>query len=61
VWADRRIGVAVVAGIAVLTGLLVALVMPRGPATAAHAVAFEQFEAFHQIMLDTILPETYGR
>ncbi len=28
---------------------------------AAHAVAFEQFEAFHRIMLDTILPETYGR
>ncbi len=26
---------------------------------AAHAVAFEQFEAFHQILKDTILPETY--
>ena len=26
---------------------------------AAHAVAFEQYEAFHQILLDTILPETY--
>jgi pimeloyl-ACP methyl ester carboxylesterase len=26
---------------------------------AAHAVAFEQYAAFHQILLDTILPETY--
>lgn len=26
---------------------------------AAHSVAFEQFEAFHQRMLDTVLPETY--
>lgn len=26
---------------------------------AAHAVAFEQFEAFHARMLDTVLPETY--
>jgi pimeloyl-ACP methyl ester carboxylesterase len=26
---------------------------------AAHAVAFEQFEAFHRIMLETILPQTY--
>jgi proline iminopeptidase len=26
---------------------------------AAHAVAFEQYEAFHRILLDTILPETY--
>ncbi|MCO6451107.1 MAG: alpha/beta hydrolase [Caldilineales bacterium] len=26
---------------------------------AAHAVAFEQYEAFHKILLDTILPETY--
>jgi pimeloyl-ACP methyl ester carboxylesterase len=27
---------------------------------AAHAVAFEQYEAFHKIMLDTVLPETYA-
>jgi pimeloyl-ACP methyl ester carboxylesterase len=27
---------------------------------AAHAVAFEQFEAFQQIMRDTVLPETYS-
>jgi pimeloyl-ACP methyl ester carboxylesterase len=27
---------------------------------AAHAVAFEQFEAFHALMLDTVLPETYA-
>jgi len=26
---------------------------------AAHAVAFEQYEAFHKILVDTILPETY--
>jgi pimeloyl-ACP methyl ester carboxylesterase len=26
---------------------------------AAHAVAFEQFEAFHRIMTGTVLPETY--
>ncbi len=26
---------------------------------AAHAVAFEQYSAFHRILLDTILPETY--
>jgi len=26
---------------------------------AAHAVAFEEYEAFHQVLLDTILPETY--
>ena len=26
---------------------------------AAHAVAFEQYEAFHKILLETILPETY--
>jgi pimeloyl-ACP methyl ester carboxylesterase len=26
---------------------------------AAHSTAFEQFEAFHRILLDTILPETY--
>ena len=26
---------------------------------AAHAVAFEQYEAFHRIMLETVLPETY--
>lgn len=26
---------------------------------AAHAVAFEQFEAFHHILNDTIVPETY--
>jgi pimeloyl-ACP methyl ester carboxylesterase len=26
---------------------------------AAHAVAFEQFEAFQQIMVETVLPETY--
>ena len=26
---------------------------------AAHSVAFEQFEAFHKLMLDTVLPETY--
>lgn len=27
--------------------------------SSAHAVAFEQFEAFHRIMTETILPETY--
>ncbi len=27
---------------------------------AAHAVAFEQYEAFHRIMLEDVLPETYG-
>jgi pimeloyl-ACP methyl ester carboxylesterase len=26
---------------------------------AAHAVAFEQFEAFHAILVETIVPETY--
>jgi len=26
---------------------------------AAHAVAFEQYEAFHTILVETILPETY--
>ena len=26
---------------------------------AAHAVAFEQYEAFHRILVETILPETY--
>jgi len=26
---------------------------------SAHSTAFEQFEAFHQILLETILPETY--
>jgi pimeloyl-ACP methyl ester carboxylesterase len=26
---------------------------------AAHAVAFEQFEAFQQMMIETVLPETY--
>jgi pimeloyl-ACP methyl ester carboxylesterase len=26
---------------------------------AAHAVAFEQYEAFHALLLETILPETY--
>lgn len=26
---------------------------------AAHAVAFEQFEAFHRIMIGTVVPETY--
>ncbi len=28
---------------------------------AAHSVAFEQFRAFHQLMTDTIVPETYSR
>ena len=27
---------------------------------AAHAVAFEEYEAFHRILVETILPETYG-
>ena len=27
---------------------------------AGHSVAFEQFEAFHEIMTGTVLPETYG-
>jgi pimeloyl-ACP methyl ester carboxylesterase len=27
---------------------------------AGHAVAFEQFEAFHRIMTETVVPETYG-
>jgi hypothetical protein len=26
---------------------------------AAHAVAFEQYEAFHRILVETILPKTY--
>ena len=26
---------------------------------ASHSVSFEQFEAFQQIMTETILPETY--
>jgi proline iminopeptidase len=26
---------------------------------SAHSTAFEQFEAFHQILLETVLPETY--
>lgn len=30
-------------------------------ANAAHATAFEEFEAFHQIMIETVLPETYGQ
>jgi pimeloyl-ACP methyl ester carboxylesterase len=28
---------------------------------AGHAVAFEQFEAFHKLMTETIVPETYRR
>ena len=28
---------------------------------AGHSVVFEEFEAFRQIMLETILPETYGK
>lgn len=28
---------------------------------AGHSVAFEQFEALHRILTDTIVPETYGR
>jgi hypothetical protein len=28
---------------------------------SAHAPAFEHFEAFHQIMVETVLPETYDR
>jgi pimeloyl-ACP methyl ester carboxylesterase len=28
---------------------------------AAHAVAFEEYEAFHRILVETILPETYGK
>ncbi len=28
---------------------------------AAHAVAFEQFSEFHRIMLETVVPETYGK
>jgi pimeloyl-ACP methyl ester carboxylesterase len=27
---------------------------------AAHSVAFEQYEAFHRILLEDVLPETYG-
>ena len=38
-WRDQRIGFAVGLGIAVLAGLLVALVLPRGPVTALQAVA----------------------
>lgn len=38
-WRDQRIGFAVGLGIAVLVGLLVALVLPRGPVTALQAVA----------------------
>lgn len=30
-------------------------------ADAGHAVAFEEFQAFHQIMTGTVLPETYAR
>lgn len=26
---------------------------------SAHSTSFEQFEAFHQILLETVLPETY--
>jgi pimeloyl-ACP methyl ester carboxylesterase len=28
---------------------------------AAHAVAFEQFEEFHRIMMETVVPETYRK
>lgn len=28
---------------------------------AAHSVAFEQFEAVHKLMTDTVLPETLAR
>ena len=28
---------------------------------AAHSVAFEQFEAVHKLMTDTVVPETYSR
>ena len=28
-------------------------------ADAGHSVAYEQFEAFHRIMVDSVLPETY--
>ena len=27
---------------------------------AAHSVSMEEFEAFHRILLETIVPETYG-
>jgi hypothetical protein len=26
---------------------------------SAHSTAYEQFEAFHRILLETVLPETY--
>lgn len=38
VWRDRRIGIAIAVGIAVLFGILVFLTMPRGPATSTQAL-----------------------
>jgi pimeloyl-ACP methyl ester carboxylesterase len=38
IWRDRRIGWALAIGAAVLFGLLVAMTMPRGPATTAQAL-----------------------
>lgn len=37
-WADRRWALVAAAGIPVVTGLLVAVVMPRGPVTASQAL-----------------------
>jgi hypothetical protein len=37
-WQDRRIGLALAIGFAVLAGLIVGLAMPRGPATATQAL-----------------------
>ncbi|WP_424358969.1 alpha/beta fold hydrolase [Methanocella sp. MCL-LM] len=38
IWRDRRIGIAIAVFVAVLFGILVALAMPRGPATNAGAL-----------------------
>ncbi len=38
VWQDRRLGIALAVGVAVLAGLIIGLGMPRGPATALQAL-----------------------
>ena len=37
-WQDRRVGLALAVGFAVLAGLIIGLAMPRGPATAMQAL-----------------------
>jgi hypothetical protein len=38
IWSNRRIGFAVAVAVAALSGLAIAVAMPRGPVTAAQAL-----------------------